>query len=188
MSEVTPVELLYVRPVAVFAKRPRRYAGVSAVVDAAAASHDAMSPEVIPAASDAVKIGSDSVARKPSDEVATHVGALEPFDWRMVPVVPAFPLTRSVPVILVSPATVSVYPGVVVPMPTLPAEVMRTLSTSDEVFPLKIANAPVAGEPIPAPCVVMLLVPNVLKSSVPLAPPLGLISRLYVKRGLLSVL
>ena len=37
VSEVTPVELLYVRPVAVFAKRPRRYAGVRAVVEAYAA-------------------------------------------------------------------------------------------------------------------------------------------------------
>ena len=61
------------------------------------------------------------VSVKPSDEVATHVGALDPLDWRMYPLVPALPLKRRAPVWLVSPAVVSLYPGVVVPMPMLPA-------------------------------------------------------------------
>ena len=39
VREVAPVEELYVRPVAVFEKRPRRYDGVRAVVEAYATDH-----------------------------------------------------------------------------------------------------------------------------------------------------
>ncbi len=39
VSDVAPVDELYVRPVAEFDERPRIYAGVRAVVEAAAAAH-----------------------------------------------------------------------------------------------------------------------------------------------------
>jgi hypothetical protein len=42
VSEVAPVDELYVRPVAELEKRFRMYEGVSAVVEAAAASQDAL--------------------------------------------------------------------------------------------------------------------------------------------------
>ena len=60
-SDRTPVDELYVRPVTVSLNSPRIYEGVRAVVEAEAASQEAMSELSIPKASEAVKTGSDSV-------------------------------------------------------------------------------------------------------------------------------
>ena len=75
-------------------------------------------------------------APKPSDDVAVHTGALEPFERSTCPAVPAFPLNRSAPVMFASPATVRRWDGVVVPIPTLPEFVIcKTF-----VFPAPVKN------------------------------------------------
>ncbi len=68
---------------------------------------------------------------KPRDEVATQAGALEPVDCSTCPEVPELPFKRSTPVKLVSPATVSRYPGVLVPIPIFPSLSIRIYSTGE---------------------------------------------------------